>query len=383
MIKSIARKELKVMLKEKGLFFWMFVLPILFIVLFASIFGGTANTKITVHYIDEDKSDGSRKFLESISALQGFALKQDEQAGAAEQIEKIRNGKLSSLLVIPQGFGETLHAGTKTAELMFYQDATADAAAAPIQAVMENIAAGYREGKLAGGLAEAGVDAAKINQILLPPIQINQSKESAVKVDMIAQVVPGYTVMFVFFIMITMVTRFIKEKESGSTARLRSTSMHPLHYLIGMWIPHIIVVLVQSAVLLTFGHFVYGLHLGDLSAILVLVVSLALCGTSFGLALSLLVNSENQGVAFTQIIAMGGAVLGGLWFPIELMPDIVQQIGRFLPQFWAQKGLQDVMIRGANIGGVWPSIVILLAFASAGLLVAWLRFKRFMQTAVN
>jgi len=383
MIISIARKELKVMIKEKGLLFWMLILPILFIVLFASIFGGTEDMKITVNYVDEDNSEASRQFLSAIENINGYTLKHDDELNTSEQIEKIRNGKLSSLLVIPSGFDASLKAGTTTAQMTLYQDAASPAAAAPIQAVLENIAASYREGKLAGGLAESGLEAAKINSILLPPIEITASKESAVKVDMIAQVVPGYTVMFVFFIMIMMVTRFIKDKESGSTARLRSTSMHPLHYLFGMWLPHFIVVFVQSCVLLGFGHFVYGLHLGDLSAILVLIICLALCGTSFGLALSLHVNSENQGVAFTQVIAMGGAVLSGLWFPIEMMPDIIQKIAHFLPQYWAQRGLQDVLIRGAHISDVWLSILILLAFASAGLALAWMRFKRFMLTAVN
>lgn len=382
MIKSIARKEIKVMLKEKGLFFWMFVLPILFIVLFASVFGSTANTKLTIHVADEDGTTASKQFLSQIESIEGFVLKQNEEAGVDEQLDKIRSGKQSSLLVIPSGFEANLSAG-KTAEITLYQDAAADAATAPIQAVLENIAAGYREGKIAAGLSATGAEAAKVKEILLPPIQVNQVKESAVKVDMVAQVVPGYTVMFVFFIMISMVTRFIKDKEFGLTARLRSTSMHPLQYLIGMWIPHILVVLIQSTVLLAFGHFVYGLHLGDLVAIAALIVCLALCGTSFGLALAMLVKSENQGVAFTQVIAMGGAVLGGLWFPIEMMPDIIQSIARFLPQFWAQKGLQDVMLRGAHAGDVWASLLVLLSFASAGLLIAWVRFKRYMLNAIN
>lgn len=56
-----------------------------------------------------------------------------------------------------------------------------------------------------------------------------------------------------------------------------------------------------------------------------------------GLALSMLVRSENQGTAFTQIIALGGAIIGGLWFPFEFMPKLAQTVGKLSPQYWAQQ----------------------------------------------
>ena len=59
------------------------------------------------------------------------------------------------------------------------------------------------------------------------------------------------------------------------------------------------------------------MRIGDVAAVSALVFMLALCGTGLGLALSMLVKSENQGMAFTQLLVMGGAVLGGLWFPVD------------------------------------------------------------------
>jgi ABC-2 type transport system permease protein len=97
----------------------------------------------------------------------------------------------------------------------------------------------------------------------------------------------------------------------------------------------------------------------------------------------LLIRGGNQGRGITMLITMGGAALGGVWFPTDLMPHFAQVIGRFTPQFWAQHGLQDVMIRGANVATVWQSIAVLLAFGLAGLLVALMRFKRFLRTATN
>ncbi len=382
-MKTIIRKEVQLLLKEKGTFFWLFLLPILFIVMFASIFGNIGGKDIAIQYFDQDKTQASEQFLNTIKSIKGFELKADADLTLDEQLQKIKDGKQSSLLVIPKGFEDALKSGSAKADLDLYHDATADQEVAPIQAVLQNIATNYREGKLNSTLKALGKTEAEVQQILTPPVNINDIKENASKLDMVSQVVPGYTVMFVFFIMISMVRSFIKEKESGMLARLRCTPLKPLSYLIGEWISFILIALIQCTVLLAFGHFVYDLHLGDVFAVALIVLSLAICGTGIGLALSVWVQSENQGIAFTQIFTMGGAIVGGLWFPFDLLPDAVQIVGRFTPQYWAQHGLQDVMIRNAHLADVWPTLLILLGFGALGLALAVTRFKKFMLTAHN
>lgn len=197
------------------------------------------------------------------------------------------------------------------------------------------------------------------------------------------QIVPGYTVMFVFFIILTMLRSFLGERESGMLARIAAPPLRPLGYLAGMWIPAVLAVLVQCTVLLAFGHFVYKMHLGDPVALAALVICLAVCGTGLGLAISLWVRGENQGRALTMLIVMGGAALGGLWMPYDMMPAGAQLASHFTPQFWAQRALQDVMAHGAHLSGVLTSAAVLVGFGVAGLLLALLRFPRFLRSAVH
>ncbi|WP_054949086.1 ABC transporter permease [Numidum massiliense] len=379
-MKSIIVKELKILLREKGNFFWLFVLPIVFIVLFATVFGSVADT-ITIHYVDEDQSEASAAFVKGLEKIKGFAVKQNDKLSIEEQVTQLKKGKTNSLIVIPKGFGKAFDARKEPATITFYRDAAADQSVAPIEAVLKNMESHYRNAKLKAVFGEMGIGQKDSEQLLAAPIRIEEVKENAVKLDMVTQVVPGYTVMFVFFIMITMANRMLKDKEGGTLARLRSTPMKPLDYLVGMWVPPFIVTCIQCVVLLAFGYFVYDLHVGDVLAVSLLIVCLNVCATGLGLALALFVKNENQGVAFTQIIAMGGAVFGGLWFPFEFMPRIMQAIGQFTPQYWAQRGLQDVMLRGAHTGDVWLSLVILLAFSFVGVSLALLRFNRFIQSA--
>ena len=383
MIKSIARKEIRLLLKEKGTFFWLLVLPILFIVLFASVFGSAGSSTIKVQYLDMDHTAASKELLQSIERIDGFELKTDSTLSLEKQIASIRDGKLSALLVLPHGFEASLQSGTGPAEVTLYRDETANSSVAPIQAVLHNIAGSYRDANIAQALTSSGMNEAKLKQVLTPPIHVAEKTENVIPFDMISQVVPGYTVMFVFFVIISMTRRFISDKDTGMTARLSSTSMRPLSYLVGMWIPYLLVVIFQCAVLLSFGHFVYGLELGDILSVIIIILALAFCVTGLGLALSVFAKSENQGIAFTQLIAMGGAVIGGLWFPTEMMPKFMQTIGHFTPQYWAQQGLKSIILHGAHLQDIWLNVLILLAFSVVALLIAMLQFPRFMRQAAH
>jgi ABC-2 type transport system permease protein len=381
---TVARKEWKLLIKEKGVFFWLLGLPIAFIVLFGGIFSDNGRSSVEISYIDLDQSAASRAFVQAIEGAGGYRMTEAAEGEMADKIQQIRDGKEAVLLVIPRGFGQAVEsADGSQASVAVYRDAAAESTAGPLLAVLENLANRYRDGKVKTALEATGLSEAWQEGVMAAPLRIDDRPENAASFSGITQYVPGYTVMFVFFIIISMIRRFIGDRDSGMVARLRSTTMKPVSYLAGMWVAYLVVALIQCAALLAFGHWVYGMTLGDVGAVAALVVTLALCGTGLGLALAMLVKSENQGMAYTQLLAFGGAVLGGLWFPSDLMPAAMRTIGHFTPQFWAQKAFQDIIVRGMHTADIWPSLLVLAAFALAGLAVALLRFKTFLKSALG
>jgi len=377
----VALKEWKLLLKEKGTFFWLLLMPVLFIVLFGSVFNHLGGSAISLPYLDLDRTQASQSFLDSLAQKSGFKLEAKDAGTLDQQVDRIRNGKQSALLVIPPGFSAAMGAGGgRQASVELYSDASSDTAAA-VRAALENVANDLRETKLKAALKAAGASDDESRQALEMPLRIDDKPQNASAAGTIAQVVPGYTVMFVFYIIIPMIRRFLGDKTSGMTARLRTTRMAPLHYLLGMWLAYVVVALVQCAVLLGFGHFAYGLPIGDPAALVILVALLAVCGTGIGLALCMLVRGENQGMAFTQLVTLGGAVLGGLWFPADLMPKAMREISHFIPQYWAQTAFQDILLHGARLADIAAPLAVLAAFAAAGLLVGLLRFRAFMKSA--
>lgn len=207
--------------------------------------------------------------------------------------------------------------------------------------------------------------------------------DDSVKGKIIASIVPGYVVMFVFFIMITMVSTFLKDKNAGMTARLASTPLSPLQYLIGKWIPHMYVVCIQMIVLFLFGKIVYDIPFQQPLLLLILAIILAYTVTGIGLALALFAKTENMGLAVTQLIALGGAMLGGLWMPLDTMPSFLQLLAKFLPQYWAHQSFQDAMTGTLTYGDFLLASLVLLGFGTIGLIIALVQYPRFLKQARN
>jgi ABC-2 type transport system permease protein len=381
LIQAIIRKELKKLVKQPGTFFWMIGFPIIFIVIFAAVFGNT-NHSFKVHYTDHDQSDMSKSFIQQLSKANSFTFIETEDKEGS--IEKVKDGSYAVYVEIPKGFQENVN-NQKGTTINFYYDGTSSASAAiePVQTLFESVAKEYKEQKINAVLLSFIKDQNAIKQLMTSQIDIQYEKQETKKVNAITQYIPGYTVMAVFFIIISMSKVFLDDKEDGMLARLASTPMLPIHYLIGMWIPNIILVCGQIAVLFTFGYFVYELQIGNILALVVLSFVLALASTAMGLVVSFLSKDQNTAQAIAQIISIGGAALGGLWFPLTIMPEFLQSTARFLPQYWAQKAYIDIFAREADLVAIIPSIVVLLGVTVVSVVLALVTYKRFYKGATN
>ncbi|WP_047985507.1 ABC transporter permease [Ornithinibacillus californiensis] len=205
--------------------------------------------------------------------------------------------------------------------------------------------------------------------------------DSDTREQVITSIIPGYTVMCVFFIMINMVDTILKDKNYGMTARIASTPLSPYKYLVGKWVPNLLVVMIQIGILFSFGKIVYGVSWKQPLILFMLTILIAFTVTGIGLALAFLVNTINMGIAITQVIAMGGAVLSGLWVPISMMPDFIQNIAKFLPQYWAHQGYQNAMAGVLESTLLLHVSLVLLGYGFIGFLIAIFRYPRFLKRA--
>ena len=189
------------------------------------------------------------------------------------------------------------------------------------------------------------------------------------------QNVPAYTIFGVFFIVLTLAVSFVQEKKEGTFQRILSAPLAPAALLLGKLLPYLLVNLIQIALMFAIGVVLFGMHLGNIPALLVVSLALALVANGMGLMVASVGRTEAQVSALSVLLAITLSALGGMMVPAFVMPSTMRTLSLFTPHAWALSGYHDVIVRGLGIEQVLPETGVLLAFAAGFFLIALWRFR--------
>jgi ABC-2 type transport system permease protein len=202
----------------------------------------------------------------------------------------------------------------------------------------------------------------------------------ATQLDTLAPVVVGFFVYFFVFILTGI--SFLRERIGGTLERLLATPVSRAEIVLGYSLGFGFFATLQTALVLAFviGRVTIpalgpvpeiGIGLGvktignPLIAYL-LVLVLGLGAVSLGIFLSTFARTEFQILQFIPIVIVPQGLLGGFFWPIDQLPDLLQPVARILPVTYAIDGLRQVMIAGADLssGQVLLDLGVLTAIAA-------------------
>jgi len=181
--------------------------------------------------------------------------------------------------------------------------------------------------------------------------------------------VPAWTIFAMFFIVIPLTGSLIKEREEGSLFRLLSMPVSYAELMLAKCAVYFLVCLLQCALMILSGMYILPLfHIPMLEIgnqffpILVISISTALAALGFGLMIGTVATTNQQAAAFGSVSIVILGAMGGIWVPIFLMPDIMQQIASYSPLNWALHGFYSIFLRGGGVIHILPQTLKLLLF---------------------
>jgi len=187
--------------------------------------------------------------------------------------------------------------------------------------------------------------------------------------------VPSYTVMFAFFLVLTVGWLFVAERKHGTLTRLRAAPLSRGQILLGKLLPCLAVSLFQGFFLLIAGKLVFGMNWGPDPLMLVPVV---VCTSVAAVGLAMLVASvartETQVAVYgTLLVLVLGGVSGSL-MPRDLMPESMKQFSRVTPHAWALDAYSQLLVNPRpDLSIVGTACLALLGFGAVFLALAWWR----------
>lgn len=158
--------------------------------------------------------------------------------------------------------------------------------------------------------------------------------------------------------------------------RLRLTPASVRTFLGAKVSVNLVVAVGQTAVFLAVAALGFGLQL---SAWTWFAVPLVLLGTLAFLAIGVVIGGIAQtspaAAGLSNLVTMPMAFVSGAFYPLALSPEWVQAISYLSPMRYLNEALQSVVVYGEPPSAVLPQIGFLAAFAAIIALVSWKTFK--------
>ena len=151
-------------------------------------------------------------------------------------------------------------------------------------------------------------------------------------------------------------------RESGALRRFRATPLRPLIYIIGDVLVYFFMVLLGVALLFLVGIGVYHVQFeGRVLSLLAGVSLSALAFLALGYVLASLVPNAQVAAAVGNALYIPMTFLSGISVPLEVMPDAVRSVARFVPLtsvvtllrgLWFGDSFGDHVFEVAMLGGI-------------------------------
>jgi ABC-2 type transport system permease protein len=186
--------------------------------------------------------------------------------------------------------------------------------------------------------------------------------------------VPSYTVMFAFFLVLTVGWLFVAERRQGTMKRLRAAPLSRTQLLLGKMVPCFLLSMGQGFFLLAAGKLVFDMRLGHQPlwlAAVVVATSVAAMGLS--LLVASLARTEAQVAIYgTLLVLVLAGISGCLMGDPELMPERMKLLSRFTPHAWAMDAYSQLLLRPEpNLVLVAQACGVLILFGAGFVALAW------------
>ncbi len=172
----------------------------------------------------------------------------------------------------------------------------------------------------------------------------------------------GLLAISMMFLSIMTALNLLEEKKNHTFFRVLISPISLKSYMLQKILCFLVLFLVMITFALLSFRFLFEIYLGPspVNLFIVLAVFALLCiAMSVALA-SLTRTSQQLGTAATLTI-MPLSMLGGLFWPREIMPEILQDIGQFLPTTWLVNAAGTVVL-GNPINDALPALAILIGY---------------------
>lgn len=369
-------KEFSHIRRERATLFFMFVIPVLQTV----IFGYAIQTEIenipTVVF-DLDGRQDSREFLDAFVATGTFeivARSTDETAFR----RALSSGRAKVGVRIPADYSDRL-LSKEEALVQVLVDGSDSNVATTAQSTAQLLGIALSR-RLSIGLLEGQPHppARSADGRVARPVEIRTRLLYNPDLESSRFFVPGL-VGIILQLVTLFLTAFavVRERELGTLEQLFVTPVGRAGLVLGKLVPYAVVGVAETLMVLSVMVFVFAVPIqGSLALLLGLSCLFVVTSLGMGLLVSTVTRTQLQAMQFAFLIMLPSVLLSGFMFPRADMPTPIYLVTFALPATYYIEILRGIVLRGADIRDLAPSVVGLSVCCVAILGLSVARFRK-------
>jgi ABC-type multidrug transport system permease subunit len=366
---DIGHTDLRLFLKHKSAYVWLFVMPTVFVYImgFAARGPGTpSNLTPPVLVENADTNFLSRIFLDELNAQNMWLLDPTNRetavrviripAGLTDNAQQLKPTKLQFLKR-----GDSGEADDALIEVRLFR---------ALIAMNGHLLEAASETNHAGNLTEA-----QLRAIMAKPNPVSLDAKFAGRQPVPSGFnfsLPGNLVMFLMMnLLIFGGVTVAAERRSGVIKRLMVLPVTHLELVMGKIYGLMLLGVVQILFFLVVGKYLFHVNLGaNLPAVALTLVMVAWVAGSLGVLVGSLSVAEDRVVGICVLASLLMAAMGGCWWPLEIGPPVMKTIALCTPNGWALQALHQLISFGNGFSVIWMPLAVLSVFGAVANLLA-------------
>lgn len=373
---TITGAELRRFLRDRSNIFFVFIFPLLLVVVIGAQFGSSATTgRVSIAGEDGPLRQAVVTELEASQATVAFGDWDDI-------VEEVSRGRTTVGLRFPDGSNAAFSASQPVELEMLPSSQSASiavqqvvrAAVDKVQLDRAQIAALVTRG-VTQQAAEGAVATAR-TQVTAPTVQVEDVDELAQEFSGLGQFDLGASSMVLLFTFLSSLAgsaTLIQARRQGVIARALAAPVSNTQVLLGQAGGRFTIALFQAVYIVVATGVLFGVDWGN--PWLTALVLVAFSAVSAGAAMVLGSLIDNEGAASGIGVGLGlvMAGLGGGMVPLELFSDTLRTVSKLTPHAWAYEAFAEIQRHDGTLVDILPQLAALTTMAVVALVVgAWL-----------
>lgn len=361
---AVLRKELTQMKRDPGTLRFAIGIPLFQLMLFGLIDTNVKHVPTVVR--DQSLTVESRTFVRELENTGYFRV-----VGALDSREALRGaivaGRAQVGVEIPADFARERLAGHSGDVLVLI-----DGSDSSISAQTLSAANGLALSRSVEDLQQRA-HGAELGWRVYPQLLFNPDSRSA------NLLIPGLVAILLMF-SATILSAFsiVRERERGTLEQLLVTPVSAPAVIVGKLIPFLLLGFVQFALILTAMRWVFQVPIhGSLLLLSGLSTIYLFALLSLGLLVSARARTQMEAMMQAQGVLLPSILLSGYVFPLSSLPWFLRGVAQILPATHFIQISRGIIIRGAGLAELWPSV---LALASISCVLVLLSLRSFRKT---